>query len=370
MNSNTASLSRFFAERRLRGEPLVLASIVHTVGSTYRKAGAHMLIGADGDSAGLLSGGCLEGDLIERARRVISTAQPSLVTYDTRTSDDVIWGIGLGCEGAMTILLTKLDKTNDYQPYAYIDQMRTAHRRAAYALVVESMSPSWPLGRALRVSDAHDALLDFDGKYVTALRSTAFDETHATLADHPAAAVSASEFHLDESKLLMVPVVLPIRLLVLGAGPDVQPLVAIAAQLGWQVTVSDHRPAYAVTERFPGATSVLLNPAASIASGVALNGFDAAVVMSHHLISDQHYLAALADSCVRYIGLLGPAPRRLRLLAEVGERGNKLTGRLRGPVGLDLGASTPETIALAIVSEVQAVLAGRTGRPFTEMAGS
>src|SRR5262245_60782826 len=114
MNHSGAGLSDFFRSYRARGEPLVLATIAHTIGSTYRKAGAQMLIARDGAAAGLLSGGCLESDLLERARAVLDTGTPAIVEYDTRTSDDLIWGIGLGCEGAMTILLTRLDATNDY----------------------------------------------------------------------------------------------------------------------------------------------------------------------------------------------------------------------------------------------------------------
>ena len=143
------------------------------------------------------------------------------------------------------------------------------------------------------------------------------------------------------------------------------PLVEIAGLMNWQVTVRDHRPAYAVPERFPRARHVVLHSATELAKDLAANHYDAAVVMSHHLLSDQAYLAALADSKVPYVGLLGPAPRRARLMSELGAKAAALDGRLRGPVGLDIGARTPETIALAIVSEIQAVLAGRAGGFFS-----
>ena len=111
MNHSGFSLGDFFRAARDRGEPLVLATVARTLGSTYRKAGAQMLIAGDGRAAGLLSGGCLETDLMERARSVLAGA-PVVADYDTRSSDDLIWGIGLGCEGAMTILLTRLDRAN------------------------------------------------------------------------------------------------------------------------------------------------------------------------------------------------------------------------------------------------------------------
>ncbi|HYM35594.1 MAG TPA: XdhC family protein, partial [Steroidobacteraceae bacterium] len=141
--------------------------------------------------------------------------------------------------------------------------------------------------------------------------------------------------------------------------------VDFAASLGWQVTVADHRPAYAIAERFPRARRVLLTPAIDLTKKIALNDFDAAVVMSHHLPTDQAYLAMLAQSTIRYVGLLGPQARRARLLGELGDAAARLTHRLAGPVGLDIGAQSAESIALAIVAEIHAHMHGRTGASFS-----
>src|SRR5690606_1498647 len=138
----------------------------------------------------------------------------------------------------------------------------------------------------------------------------------------------------------------------------------------WQVSVFDHRPAYAIADRFPRARRVALMAATELPRELAANQYAAAVVMSHHLLSDQAYLAALADSSIPYVGLLGPAPRRTRLLHEIGDKAARLRGRLYGPIGLDIGARSPETIALAIVAEIQAFLAGREGGSFSKPAGS
>ena len=131
MNHRPVSLGEFFRSYRDRGEALVLATVIETIGSTYRKTGAQMLIAADGSAAGLLSGGCLEVDLVERARTVIATGKPAIAAYDTRSSDDILWGIGLGCEGAMRILLTRLSPDNEYQPFKFEDECRRRHLRAA-----------------------------------------------------------------------------------------------------------------------------------------------------------------------------------------------------------------------------------------------
>lgn len=363
MNHSGASLSDLFRLHASLDKPLVLATVVRTLGSTYRKAGAQMLIAADGRAAGLLSGGCLEADLLERARRVLETGQPTIVDYDTRSSDDLIWGIGLGCEGAMTILMTRLDRGNDYQPFAYVEQCRRENIAAKFALVIASRGESHPLGSSYWPGAKQNLP-------IAVAEALAADPPSPTLPreEHEAGGKNApaSELVSDKATFLIVPVDLPPRLLVLGAGPDALPLVEIAGLMNWHVTVLDHRPAYAIAERFPRARRVTLSAAAQLPEELAAAGFDAAVVMSHHLLSDQAYLAALADSTVPYIGLLGPAPRRARLMSEIGDKAQDLTGRLYGPIGLDIGARTPETIALAIVSEIQAVLAGRSGGSFRD----
>lgn len=333
-------MHEFFRERRERGEPLALGIIVDTAGSTYRKAGAQMLIGGDGSAAGLLSGGCLEADLAERARTVIETGEACLVEYDMRSSDDVLWGIGLGCEGAMRILLTRLGPDNGYQPFEFQERSRAEGRNAFIAMV----SAGQRLGMSWTSDDLPSPLA-------------------SALSGPPRTTHSIS---VDDATYLIVPVELPPRLLVLGAGPDAQPLVEIAGLMGWQITVLDHRPAYAVAERFARAHRVMLRTADALPTLLAQQSFDAAVVMSHHLTSDEAYLRALADSTLAYVGLLGPAPRRARLMRELGSGADALHSRLHGPIGLDIGARTPETIALAIVAEIQAFLCGRPGGSFDQ----
>jgi xanthine dehydrogenase accessory factor len=346
MNHSGVSLGEFFRDGRDRGEPLVLATIARTLGSTYRKAGAQMLIAGDGRGAGLLSGGCLEADLMERARTVLA-GTPVVADYDTRSSDDLIWGIGLGCEGAMTILLTRLDRANDYQPFAFVESCRRRGVAGNFALVTQSTNAVHPLGAAF----CSDSPAELPAGVADVLRTTALR--------------AATTVETSGATFLIAPVELPPRLLVLGAGPDAMPLVEIAGLMNWHVTVLDHRPAYAVAERFPRAQRVALNSAGELARELQSARYDAAVVMSHHLLSDQAYLDALAaHESIPYIGLLGPAPRRARLMQELGERSRGLDGRLHGPIGLDIGAKTPEAIALAIVAEIQAVIAGRPGGSF------
>lgn len=348
-----ASLLGYFRARAAAREPLVLATVIGTEGSTYRKPGAQMLLAGDGSSMGLLSGGCLETDLAERARRVLETSRAEIATYDARTSDDPIWGLGLGCEGAMRILLSRLDTANGYQPFAFIAECAANHRVGATALVIDSNRPDYRLGHSWN-SDSTDGAPPVR-QVIERCRRRAVEGGFET------ASVRSGDLSL--TAFICAPD-LPPRLLILGAGPDATPVVEIANLLGWRVTVGDHRPAYVTRDRFPEYVALVELEPQRLLAEVPLADFDAAVVMSHNLESDARYLRALAASRMPYIGLLGPAARRRRLLADLGAASRQLGDRLYGPVGLDIGARTPEAIAVAIIAEIQAFFAGRQGAPF------
>ncbi|MCU0757661.1 MAG: XdhC family protein [Steroidobacteraceae bacterium] len=341
-----------FERERAAGRPLVAAIVVATTGSTYRKPGAWMLFAASGDRAGLLSGGCLEGDLGERAARLLAAGRRlELTSYDSRSSDDPVWGLGLGCEGLMRILLLRVDAASGYQPLAELARLEAVGEAGAWsvALEVERPAAGAGAGRAAAPHAAGEVWLDDRGQ-----------------------APGITQVLLDGCATVLFVARVPRapRVLVCGAGPDVEPVVAWGAALGWHLTVVDHRPAYVDAARFPAARAVHRLAADELAHALDLGRFDAALVMSHHLVADGHYLAALANAPVPYVGLLGPAARRERLYAEIGAASaTALRPRLRAPVGLDLGGRTPEAIALSIVAEVQAALHGREGAPFSSHLG-
>jgi len=336
--------------------PAALATIVATAGSTYRKAGARMLIEADGRLTGLLSGGCLEQDLREHALATLAGDRARIVEYDMRGDDDLVFGIGAGCEGAMRILVEPAAPGS-----VAVAALRAAGaelgagRAAALAVVhagpgAELGTSSWPAsaGRVLPVELADTCAT------VVATESSQFLQWGRD--------ATAREAWIQ----YLAP---PPHVLVCGAGPDAEPLVAQLRALHFAVTVADHRPAYADAARFAGA-AISVGPAAELAARIDFGRYFAAVVMSHHLPSDAAYLAALAASPVGHVGLLGPRPRRERLMAQLGHAAEELAPRLRGPVGLDLGAVTPEGIALAIVAELHALAAGRPGGPSAHPASA
>jgi xanthine/CO dehydrogenase XdhC/CoxF family maturation factor len=314
---------------RAANEPLVLATVIRTGGSTYAKPGAQMLIASDGEYAGLLSGGCLEGDLREYAREVAASGRARIVSYDLRSTTDQLFGLGAGCEGAMDILLARVDAQRHWQPLADMAWSFRAARRQHFAHVTASVDPALPLGFAFAVD----------------------------------AAMPPSPPGVE---LFVAAVTPPPHLLLLGGGPDARPVATLAAFLGWRTTVVDHRAAYLQPDRFAAETRLIEAQPDRLADAVALAEYSAAIVMSHHFESDLHYLCALSTSPVPYVGLLGPAARREKLLGDLGEQAVTLHGRLRAPVGLDIGGRTPESIALSIIGEVHAALEGRAGRPFSE----
>lgn len=337
-------MRELFERERAAGRPMVAAIVIATTGSTYRKPGAWMLFAQSGERAGLLSGGCLEGDLGERAARLLASDRSlELTSYDSRTSDDPVWGLGLGCEGLMRILLLRVDAANDWQPLAELARLESASEDGAWSV-------------ALRV----------DGAAPFAAGQVWLDDRGQPpgIGTAPLAGVATELF---VARVTRAP-----RVLVCGAGPDVEPVVAWGSALGWQLTVVDHRAAYVERTRFPAARELRKLPAADeLATELDLARYDAAVVMSHHLIADGHYLAALASAPIPYVGLLGPAARRERLFADIGPTAAAaLRPRLRAPIGLDLGGRTPEAIALSIVAEVQAALHGRRGEPFSLHLGT
>jgi len=319
--SEKALLQRFDAWRQT-GRPLALATVVCTAGSTYTKPGQRMLITEWGDYQGLISGGCLEGDLALHAGQVITSGEPRIVTYDLRGEDDAVFGLGIGCDGLLRVLLQRLLPADGFEPFARIVEILRGDAPARCAVVLADHG-DLRVGTTLLSAKPGDGWPDL-----------------------------ATAEVLD-TMLRPLP-----RLLVLGAGPDALPIVTQADALGWRVTLVDHRPAHLERPGFHAAESRVCVPAEELATAIALPVYAAALVMSHHLATDRSYLAALAGSAVPYIGLLGPAGRRDRLLRALGGVAGLLEGRLHGPAGLDIGADSPESIALSILAQVHAL----TGR--------
>lgn len=340
----TSGLLKAFSEWSVAGRPLVLASVFETTGSTYSKAGAQMLITDDGKFQGMLSGGCLEGDLAERARVVLESGLPQSVTYDLGSNDEELWGLGVGCDGLMKIFLQPLTATNDYEPFSTMARALTGESAQISATVIESTIDTLPAGATMVTVDGEITFSDVAGEFEQQIGAVIGATLQARESGSHEIALTGGVATLLFSLLQPPP-----RILVLGAGLDAEPVVRFARELGWRVTIQDHRPAYIESGNFSGAETHC-RPVSEGASAFDLEFYAAAIVMSHHLASDRQYLSQLANSAVPYIGLLGPIDRRRRLLDDLGDEAASLADRLHGPAGIDIGGRGPASIALSIVA--------------------
>lgn len=341
-------LTSAFSQWTSNGQVLVLASVYATEGSTYSKAGAQMLITSDGLFQGMLSGGCLEGDLAERAKAVAASGEPQAVTYDLGQKGEELWGLGVGCDGLIRVFLQQLCKQSDYQPFPSMQLAYAGRSNQVAATVIKSTVTDLAAGSALVMHDGDIAWSDVADKYRYGLRNLAAE----TLREKRSQAVV---WHIeDQSCEVLLTLLRPFpRILILGAGLDAEPVLRFVAELGWCAVISDHRPQYIANGDFSLADTVCSIDAKDISKEFDLNEFDAAIVMSHHLVTDETYLRQLAVSNISYVGLLGPPQRRERLLKSLADVGQLLAGRLHGPAGLDINASGPASIALSIVAEMQ-----------------
>ena len=367
--SDQRTIVRELSEAAARGESVVLASVVRTEGSSYRGVGTRMLVRPDDSTVGLVSGGCLEADLVERARQVRSKGRPELVTFDSLAEDDLVWGFGLGCNGLVELLVEPLSPERAAPLAAMLGGALDGDAPVSVATVVHVRGAAGPAVGARALIALPEGGVERDGgwgdetllaRVVADAREIAGEARRGAMREYPLP-------EGGEARVAFELVLPSVRLVLCGSGPDAVPVARLALSLGWQVTVVDHRPvALSRPERFAGARVVECADARDLANVVSLARHSAVVVMSHNYPRDVDYLDAVLASGAGYVGVLGPRSRSERMLAELAARGRsyereELEARLFGPVGLDIGAEGPDAIALAIVAEVAAVSGGRSG---------
>jgi xanthine/CO dehydrogenase XdhC/CoxF family maturation factor len=338
-----------------------LATIVKAKGSTYRRPGARMLMTKEGGMVGSISGGCLEGDVFEHAKKVMESGQPVVVTYDTTSDDDLVWGLGLGCAGVVHVLIESVP-TEGVSYLAFLAECAHEQRSGvlATAFRVEGKIAAGIGSRfMMREDGTHTATFEDPKLMAVVLR-----DARETLGTEQSV---TREYTLEggSAEVFIEAVQPPVPLLVFGAGHDAIPLVKLAKEIGWNITVVDSRPAFVSKERFPQADKVVLCDAGEVRKKVSIEKRSVVVIMTHNYAHDRDLLRGLMDVRVRYLGVLGPKIRTDALLADLRKGGtlpeDDWTSRLYSPVGVDIGAETPEEIALSILGEIRAVLSGRTG---------
>jgi xanthine dehydrogenase accessory factor len=334
-----------------------LATVVLVEGSAYRKAGARMLITEDGELTGAISGGCLEGDALRKARMAILQQEPMLVTYDTMDDDDAKLGVGLGCNGIIHILIEPITD-GQINP---ITLLRAVISSRGYSILVtvfsiEDRKAPQP-GSCLCMADGETLV---SGLEMLPCKNELLEDAKNALENQ------CSSISIYNRYTAFVESVKPlISLVILGAGNDAIPLTKIASLLGWNITVVDGRPNYASAERFLCANKIIVAKPDQVLNSLEINEWTAFVLMTHNYNYEIAFLKRLFPLQISYIGILGPRKKLERMLEELEETGTVITQRnletIHGPVGLDIGSETSEEIALSIIAEIKAVFSARNG---------
>jgi len=352
------------------GEPMALATIVGVRGSTYRRQGARLLLTRSQEMVGNISGGCLEGDVMVVADEVMTSGQARLVTYDLTADDDVVWGLGLGCNGAVDIFVEPVDPSAEI--FTLYRKAIAEERALAVVTVLSGAAPAGPgpfaqprlavWADGARIGTLGDATMD---DRAARAGTAAIQEGASRILSLPGSAGAVQAF-----VEVLRP---PIRLVVCGAGHDAVPVVQLAAQMGWRVVVVDSRERFLTRDRFPAARQFIKADPTSAADRVPMDDRTYVVIMTHNYLHDRDLLRGFLRTGAGYLGMLGPRIRTEKILDELRRDGVTVSdrdhGRIFGPLGLDIGGETPEEIALAIVGEIQAVESGRRGGFLRERRG-
>lgn len=326
---------------RHAGEPCLIATLVKVEGSSYRRVGARMLLTRSGGRIGSVSGGCLEAEIQKKAWWLTERG-PVIERYETSSEEGTELPFGLGCRGTLYVMLKQVEE-DDASWLKQLQGLRDnrAHAALATSLNGPNLGTQWLFPQSenrFEINDATPAAVQIE------LKKSAKDRTHRYL-------------ERDGVEFLLEPLPPRQRLIVFGAGDDVKPLVKFARLLGWDVTVADGRSHLATTARFPEATTVIAAPIHDLPLKCEVRDDDAVVVMTHSFAQDEAILSGLLPRPLLYLGQLGPRDRTRQLLASIGNEPTSLaSGNLHSPIGLDIGAHTAETIALAIVAEIQATI--------------
>lgn len=340
-------------------EKAVLATVVDVQGSSYRLPGAKMLILENGDTFGTVSGGCLEADVLERAKTVLKSGSSSIFKYDTSDELDSVFSLNMGCRGVIRILLEDI---TDNPLIPFLKSNNDEQIESVSATLINSEA-------AKTIGDR--TLLNEKSVFHTEF---AAEETETIVNEAKKIFIKKNPYskQFGFGEVFFDFIAKPLEINVFGAGADVFPLVEIANNMGWKVSIVDHREKFANSERFPNADQIVISRPEKFDVNTTPNSIF--VLMTHNYQHDKTLLSKLLKSDARYIGMLGPKARAKNMLDEFENEGLKFTDTERekmfSPIGLDLGADTPEAIALSIVAEIQSVLNYRNGGNLRDRKGS
>ena len=347
-----------FDKAQSEGKQTALATVVHVEGSSYRRQGARMLIVEDGELTGAISGGCLEGDTLRKALFVMQEKKAKLVVYDTSNEDDVEVGYQLGCNGVIQVLIEPINTDEINHPIFLLKEALSTRNDAIVVTLFSLNRTASQKGTCLLLKENGTILQAINDDHLV---NIVVDDAKKAL-QHNQSSIK-NYVYAEKELTAFVNIIKPqIKLVIIGAGNDALPLVKIGELMGWKVTVADGRANYANTKRFASGCQVIVSKPEQIFSNIDVDDQTVFVLMTHNYNYDLAMLRELIFRSVRYIGVLGSRGKMDRMIEELKDQNiEKELPKIFGPVGLHIGAETPEEIALSTIAEIQTVLAGGTG---------
>jgi xanthine dehydrogenase accessory factor len=312
-----------FLKNKKEKTPLVMATLVKTQGSSYKKKGAMMLIDIKRQTYGLISGGCLENDLAEHAETVFSDEIAKIIDYDL--SDDSIFGLGAGCDGTIQVLLQILNTKNSYQPFSLFNPLIEQAHYSCLSLNINIHSNyfsgfKYSCNSLNKLSDPE---IESDKK----LNSQ------------------------DYSEIELIP---PLKIAVVGTGKDIIPICQQIEFMNWHGYILDHRlNRLEIYNCFENINLIKIDLKNLSTNENLIKPFDAVILITHNIDRDVQYLSYFNQFDIPYFGLLGSISRRDNVLSKAQLSLKDLTNKLYAPIGIDLGSHSPEQIALSIIAEIQ-----------------
>ncbi len=344
-----------------------LATVARVEGSSYRRTGARMLVLDNGNYLGGISGGCLEGDALRRAQKAIAANQSSVVTYDTTRDDHNQIGVGLGCNGIIDVLFTPLEPSETDNPISLLRDR--AYSRQPQLLATITGCKTFPeiLGKTFPFENEKQWLRDFP---LPALTETVLADAKNALKNGETQTLYYTTNSGDEVRVCLEVLIPSVHLVLFGGNNDIYPLARFGKELGWDLTVLANP--LKMDKSLFALSAKVLHPKGG--EKPEIDPFTAVVLMAHDYKTDLQNFQNLLNSQAKYIGLLGPKKRAQKMFDTLESEGTHISDenrtRIFAPAGLDIGALTPEEIALSIAAEIRACFAGRPGRPLRLRKGT
>jgi xanthine dehydrogenase accessory factor len=343
----------------LDDKPCVLATVIDVQGSSYRRPGTRMLLTLDGSSWGMISGGCLEHDVMDHARRALQSGQACTVRYDSTSEDDIVFGTGLGCNGIIDVFIEPVTREFRRLFVRAIEYCNKTREQGGIATL---------LNGGVGITSWQHAFLTRGGNWISG--GSLIQDLNSIFIGANGQSFTAE---LRDGRVFVQPLLPPIHLVIFGGWLDIVPLIRIGKEVGFHVTVVDALCRDSSHVLFHEADSILLCSPEEAVSRLKFNHRTAVMLMAHHFERDQEALGTMLNANPFYIGMLGPKRRQERILAAPSVDNVVISDgfarNLYGPAGLDLGGTSPETIALAIVAEIQSKHARSSGGSLRDCMG-